>query len=86
VSAARIVETVDVIEDGHLSLSACVPCVSPDQLCFDGFEEGFNGGIIIAISFSTHGYFEAVLAQDLVIIMRTILTTAIRMMDAALWR
>ena len=30
VAASRIVEAVDVFEDGHLSLPAGVPCVSPD--------------------------------------------------------
>ena len=75
-TAAWIVEAVDVVEDRHLSMSACVPCVPPEQLGLDGFEERFNSGVVIAIALSTHGYFEAVLAQDLLIVVRTILTTA----------
>lgn len=83
---AFIVEPVDVFEDRHFILSAGVPCVPPDQLCLDSFEERLNRRIIIAISFSTHRYFEAELTQDLLIIMRTILTTSIRVMNAAPWR
>ena len=67
-AASWIVEAVDVFEDRHLSLSAGVPGVSPDQLCLDGFEERFNGGVVIAISFATHGCPEPMLAQDLLII------------------
>jgi hypothetical protein len=52
----------------------------------DGFEERLNCRIIIAIAFATHRYFEAVLAQDLLVVMRTVLAAAIRVMDAALWR
>ena len=39
-----------------------------DQLRLDGFEEGFNGGIIIAIALTAHGYLEAMLAQYLLIV------------------
>ena len=51
-----------------------------------GFEERLNSRIVIAISFATHGHFEAVLSQDFLIVVRTILRPAIRVMDAALWR
>jgi hypothetical protein len=60
--------------------------MTPDQLGLDGFEERLNCRIIIAIAFATHRYFEAVLAQDLLVVMRTVLAAAIRVMDAALWR
>ena len=57
-----IIESVDVFEGDYLSLSAGVPRVSPDQLSLDGFEEGFNAAIIIAIALTAHGYLEAMLA------------------------
>ena len=57
-----IIEAVDVFEGGHLSLSAGVPRVSPDQLSLNRFEECFNCAIIIAIAVTAHGYLEAVLA------------------------
>jgi hypothetical protein len=84
VTASRVIEPIDVFEDRHLSLSAGVPGVSPDQLCLDGFEERFNGGVVIAISLATHGCPEPMLAQDLLIIVRTILAATISMMNAAL--
>ena len=57
--------------------------MSPDQFCLYGFDEGFDGSVIIAITFSAHGYLEAMLAQKLLLIMRTILAPTIRVMDAA---
>ena len=85
-AATWIVEAVDVFEDCHLSLPAGFPCIAPDQFRFDVFEERLNSRIVIAISLSTHGHFEAVLSQDFLIVVRTILRPAIRVMDAALWR
>jgi hypothetical protein len=42
---ARVIEAVDVLEDGCLSLSAGFPGAAPDQLGLDGFEEGLDGGV-----------------------------------------
>lgn len=55
----------------------------PDQFCFDGFEERLDGCIIVAITFARHRYLEPMLAQDFLIVMRTVLRPAIRVMDAA---
>ena len=74
----RVVEAIDVFEDCHLDLAPCFPRVSPDQLCFDGFEEGLDGSIVIAIAFSAHRHLEAMLAQDILIIVRAVLAAAIR--------
>ena len=71
----------------HLSLPAGVPCAPPDQLCLDGFEERFNGGVVIAISLAAHGDPEAVLARVFLVVMRAVWASTISMMDAALgWR
>ena len=85
-SAARIVEAVDVLEDRHLSLPAGFPGIPPDQLGLDGLEESLDGGVIIAIAFSTHRHFEVMLAQYFLIIVRTILAATVGMMDAFFWR
>ena len=53
-AAARVVETIDILEYRALSLTACVPTGAPDQLGFDGFEEPLNHRIVIAITFPTH--------------------------------
>lgn len=82
--STRVVEAVDVFKDYHLSLSSRLPRMPPYQFSFDGFEEGLDGGILIAIAFPAHGYLEAMLPQDFLIIMRTILQTTIRMMNASL--
>ena len=43
-----------------------------------------GGSIVVAIAFPTHRYLNAVLAQDLLIVVRSVLATAIRMMNVAL--
>ena len=57
----------------------------PDQLGLDGFEERLDGGVIIAISFTTHRRFEVMLAQDFLVIVRAVLAATIGVMDAAFW-
>jgi len=56
----------------------------PYQFRFEGLEEGFHCSIVIAITFAAHGYLEALLSQQLLIIMRTILAAPVGMVDAAL--
>jgi len=45
-SAAWIIEAVNVLEDGDFNGPSCLPGISPNQLGFDGFEEGFHHGVI----------------------------------------
>ena len=42
---ARVIEAVDELEDGRLSLSEGLPGAPPDQLGLDGLEEGLDGGV-----------------------------------------
>ncbi len=81
--SARIVEAIDVLEDGQFCISACVPWPPPDQLCLDGFEERLKSRIILAIALVAHRHLKAVLAQDLLVIAETVLRSAIRVMNAA---
>ena len=83
---SRIVKAVDVLEGGQLGVSARVPRLSPDQLGLDRLEERLDGGVVIAVALAAHRYLEAVMTQELLIIMGAILAAAIRMMDAALGR
>jgi hypothetical protein len=55
-------------EDCHLSLPACLPCVAPDQLRLDGFEERLNSSVIVTIPRTAHGDLKVVLAQDFLIV------------------
>ncbi len=65
---ARVIEAVDVLADGCLGLTADFPGAPPDQLGLDGVEEGFYGGVVIAVAFSAHRRLQAVLAQDLLVV------------------
>jgi len=77
-ASAWIIEAVDVFEDGHLGLPQRFPYSPPYQLGLDGFEEGLDGCVIIAISFAAHRDLEAMLPQDLLIVVRTVLAAPIR--------
>ena len=57
--AATVVEAVDVLEQGSRDLVACRPGVTPDQFCFESFEESFNGGIVVTVTLAAHGHCEA---------------------------
>jgi hypothetical protein len=49
VSAAQVVETVDVSKQGDLGQATCGPRSPPDYLGFDRLEEHLDSGIIILI-------------------------------------
>ena len=52
--AAAVVEAVDVLEQGKYHLITGVPSVPPDQFGFEGFEESFDGRVVVAIAFAAH--------------------------------
>ena len=54
VPSTRIVEAVDVFEDGHLSIATCPPGSLPQQFRLDGLEEGFNGSVVVTIPGPAH--------------------------------
>ena len=84
--SAWIVEAVDVVEDGLVGLLARLPMPSPDQLSFDGFEEGFHNRIVVAVAFTAHGGMQAMVLQQLLVFMAAILAASVTVMDAALRR
>lgn len=84
--SAGVVEAIDVLKEGIGDLVARSPCVSPDQFCLEGFEEGLDGGIVVAVASTAHGHFEADFTQPLLIIVGTILAASVGVMNAALWR
>ncbi len=58
----------------------------PCQLSLDGFEERLDGGIVVTIAFAAHGHLEAILAQDFLVVVGSILRPAICVMNAAFGR
>ena len=83
--SAGVVETFDVLKDGIGDVHSRSPGVSPDQFGFEGFEKGFDGGIVITVPYVAHRDFEAQLTQPLLIVMGTILTASVSVMNATLW-
>ncbi len=50
---------IDVLKEGVDDLAARCSSMPPNQFGLEGFEEGFDGGIVVAVSFAAHRYFEA---------------------------
>lgn len=80
-----VVEAVDVSEERIGHLLSCLPLVPPDEFSLQRFEEGLDKGVIITISLAAHGYLEPKLSKPLLIIVRTILTAPVCVMNAAWW-
>jgi len=49
-----IIKPIDVLEYCRFSLPSGFPSVAPDQLRLEGFEEGLDHRIIVAIAFTAH--------------------------------
>src|SRR5664279_3138837 len=53
--ALAIVEAFDVVKDLALGLGAGVEAAAINQLEFEGAPEAFDGSIVVAVAFATHG-------------------------------
>lgn len=53
-TAAGVVAAVDVLEDGSFPLVRRWPAPPPDEFGLQGFEEGLDGDVVIAITPSAH--------------------------------
>ena len=52
--AAGVVEAIDVVKEGKCYLIASCPSVPPDEFGLRGFEQGFDGGVFIAVALFTY--------------------------------
>ena len=68
-----VIEAVDVFEEGHFDLTPGLPVVAPDPFGLQRLEEAFDGRIVVAIAFLAHRGRQRVLAQKLLVAVRTIL-------------
>ncbi len=80
---ARVVEAVDVFEEGDFDLAAGLPVAAPDQFGLQRLEEAFDCGIVVTVAFPTHRHLEPVLAQQLLIVVSAVLRPAIRVVNTA---
>ena len=69
--SARIVEAVDVFEEGDFDVPAGLSIAAPDQFRLQRIEEAFDGRIVVAIALSAHRDFEAIVAQQFLVIVGT---------------
>src|SRR5215208_7967014 len=76
-----IVEPTEVAANGPVGLLAGVEDGPPDELGFQGLEEGLYHGVVIAIPLAGHRDQDTVLLELGLIVDRAILATTIRMVD-----
>ena len=58
--ASRVVEVVDVFEEGDLDLATGLPVAAPDEFGLQRLEEAFDGGIVITVAPPAHRNLEPV--------------------------
>ena len=66
-SAAGVIEAVDVFEKGNFDLPAGLPVSAPNHFRLEGFEKALDGSIVIAVTFAAHRCRQAVFAQDFLV-------------------
>ena len=78
-----IIELIDILEYSPFRVASCFPTIAPDELRLDEFEEREEDqerprwgvsptqdhAIVIAITFTAHRHFEAVLFQTFLVVM-----------------
>ena len=79
-SAALIVEAIDVSAKSRFSSGAYLEDCSPDQLVLDRLEHSFHHCIIVTISLAAHRGDDLVRLPQPLIVMRTRLTAAVGML------
>lgn len=53
-SAAGIIEAVDVFEEGDFDLPTRLPVLPPDQFGLQRFGKAFDGGIVVTVALAAH--------------------------------
>lgn len=71
-SAAEVIESVDVFEEGNFDLPAGLPVSAPNHFRLKGFEKALDSSVV-AISLSTHGRGQAVVPHNFLVVMGTVL-------------
>ena len=94
---ARVVEAVDVFEEGNFDLSAGLPVSAPYHFRLPGFEKALERCVVITVALAAHGCCQTMFSQNLLMVMGTLWAArcpatvclqtvrgAIRVMNAAL--
>lgn len=53
-TAAGVVEAIDVLEDSSFCLLPRWPTLPPDHFRLQGFEECLDGGVVVTIALAAH--------------------------------
>ena len=52
--ASRVLKAIDIFEEGDVDPAAGLPVAAPDQFGRKRFEEAFDGGVVVAITFPAY--------------------------------
>lgn len=53
-SPSWVIEAVDVMAKGQCGMGSCFITCSSNEFSFDGFEDGLDHGVIVAVALATH--------------------------------
>ena len=79
----RVIEAVDVLEDDGFGFATGCPRPAPVQFGLDGLEERLDNGVIIVLALAALRRPQAVVAENFLVVVRTILAATVAMNDAA---
>jgi hypothetical protein len=65
VQSGPVIKGFDVVKDGAASLGEGGEALVVDHFVFETAPEGFDEGVVVAVSFAAHGSDEPMLGQDL---------------------
>ena len=62
-----VIEGLDIVEDGAARLGVSGEALLIDQFLFEAAPERLDKGVIVAVTFATHGGHEPVLGEELAV-------------------
>ena len=83
-SAARVMEAVDVLEDGGFGLATGFPNPASDQFGLDDLEERPDSGVVMAVALAAHGRLQGVAVRSFLVVVRRVLATTVVIRTASL--
>ena len=82
-TALAIIEHFEVFKHCRLGLFVRITVLQRDQLHFSGMEETLRYRVVPTVALPAHTRLHAVLAQELPVAVRTVLTPTVRMHEAS---
>ncbi len=82
VPPAWIKKAIDAMTKGQSGLGTCLMARSPDEFCVDGFEDGLDHSVLIAVTLAAHGRCETPGLQKPAVVVRAVLAALVRVNES----